>query len=75
MGEEDDDEEEGGAAKDKVEENDKMREKMKQLRSKMENMTVTKKVCSIYFKINYFLSNIMRNTTYLFTLINAVGVY
>ena len=42
----DDDEEEssGSSGKEKGHENDKTREKMKLLRSKMDNMTVTKKV-------------------------------
>ncbi len=41
--EEDDD---NVAALDKNDENDKMKEKIRLLRSKMENMTVAKKVCS-----------------------------
>ncbi len=43
--EEDDD---NAAALDKNDENDKMKEKIKLLRSKMENMTVTKKVHTSY---------------------------
>jgi hypothetical protein len=45
----DEEEDEDGPTREKVEENDKTREKMKLLKSKMENLTLQKKV------INYYL--------------------
>ena len=42
----DDEEEEGSTGNENLEENTRMKEKMRLLRSKMENLTVTKKVSS-----------------------------
>jgi hypothetical protein len=42
----DQEEEEEAPPKEKLEENEQLKEKMKQLRGKMEKLTLTKKVCS-----------------------------
>lgn len=42
----DQEEEEEAPPKEKLEENEQLKEKMKQLRGKMEKLTLTKKVCT-----------------------------
>ena len=44
----DDEEDDGLAGNENIEENTRMKEKMRLLRSKMENLTVTKKVRSLH---------------------------
>lgn len=50
----DEEEDDETPTKEKVEENDKTREKMKLLKTKMENLTLTKKVIYLYFYILHY---------------------
>lgn len=43
----DDDEEEDAPSKEKVEENEQLKEKMKQIRLKMDKLNISKKVCFV----------------------------
>ena len=53
----DDEEEEGSGGNENLEENLRMKEKMRLLRTKMENLTVTKKVNSSKSILFYFLAS------------------
>ena len=53
----DDEEEEGSGGNENLEENLRMKEKMRLLRTKMENLTVTKKVNSSKNILFYFLAS------------------